>query len=106
MQTLNRMGCEALGTFVRHPVKENARGLACVPMLFKILEREQYEKGRYSEETLGLCNWIYKRGTYVLGTILATNTEPLPEIRAAGLDRECSFSEIREWERVSEMDDR
>ena len=55
------------------------------------------------DETLGLCSWIYKCGTDVLGTILATNTEPLPQISAAGFDKEGSFSEIREWERVSEM---
>lgn len=96
MQTLNRVGCKSLRTFVRHPVKENARGLACIPMLFKILEREQYKKGIYSKETLGLCDWIYKRGTDVLGTILATNTEPLPEISAAGFDKEGSFL-VPDW---------
>jgi hypothetical protein len=103
MQTLNRSALKTLKKFTAKPCPEAAKDMMAIPALHRILERELFMEREYSRQTLGVCEWMLKRGKEVLAKLLSLNGTLPPGLESSPSD--ASSTEIRKWEKVSRIYD-
>ncbi|KIK53467.1 hypothetical protein GYMLUDRAFT_178976, partial [Collybiopsis luxurians FD-317 M1] len=103
MQTMTRSSLKNLETFLLSPTWENLQGLLGVPALYTVLELEHGREGNYASDTLGVANWMLKRGKEVMDSLLALNHEPLPGTLTQNIVTSTvqkNSSEIHSWEKT------
>lgn len=71
LQTLNRLALKKLREFVTLPSKESASALDGSPSIFNITRYEYKRWQAPKPTTLDLFSWLVRRGSDVLGVLLA-----------------------------------